>query len=156
MKLLKRILRGCIVTASCLLVFSCNHSVVSDEIAFTCANGNSIVYDWGFFGDASVFYKESSGEKEKLCDYLYADSNERMEIKVSDDSRIVSLFIHDSTDTEKYPHGTALYMFKMNLDGDLSIESKEIVTDVKVKSVSEVTSSTIVYITDEGSATKTF
>ena len=103
MKLLKRILTGCIVTASCLLVFSCNHSVVSDEIAFTCANGNSIVYDWGFFGDASVFYKESSGEKEKLCDYLYADSNERMEIKVSDDSRIVSLFIHDSTDTEKYP-----------------------------------------------------
>ena len=154
--------RNVIIVLAVMLLFgiiSCNHCLTK-ETAYEFTNGNKIIYDRNLFGDASVYYEDTSEDKVLLCYYRWSDDNERIDedygIKGSEDSTVFAILL-SSTNTKNYPTGTGLYMFKMDLSSGVSISDSETITDKKVAAISSVTNDSVTYVLADGtSVTKEF
>ena len=142
-----------------VFLFSCNHCLTK-ETAYEFTNGNKIIYDRNLFGDATVYYETADEEKVVLFGYFWSDDNERIYddgVKGSNDSTVVAVLISESTCTKRYPLGTGLRIYKMDLSSGVSISDSETITDKKVAAISSVTDDSVTYVLADGtSVTKEF
>ena len=103
------------------LLVSCNNFFEKESV-WSDSFGNKIIYDWGF-GDASIIYTNSTGKELKLCNYAYADANERVILEVSPDSSKVCLLFTSSSNVDVYPLGCGLRIYQLsNTGNDLSLK----------------------------------
>lgn len=145
-----------IVIITSLLFASCDNAV-RNETAYDFPNGNKIVYEWNVFNDATVFYENASGVRAELFNYYYADSNERMEIiKGTSDGTAVAFLVRAEPATKRFPSGTGLFVFKMDLSSGVTVLKSITVTEEKVIGITEATGDAVTYTTESGNSTKNF
>ncbi len=126
------------------LLVSCNNFFEKESV-WSDSFGNKIVYDWGF-GDASIIYTNSTGKELKLCNYDYADANERVRLEVSPDSSKICLLFKNSSNLAVYPLGCGLRIYQLsNTSNDLSLKTEKLIFDVQVSSIIAITDETISY-----------
>lgn len=124
---MKRILSALVIV---FLLNSCSFVLQhkGEDIQWEDNQGNSIYFNWDIFGDAVIKYKNADGVVTKLRNYAYADSLERMNIYVSQNSRYVCLLVYQTTNS-KYKTGSVLHIIQLSEAKDF-IEKETIIDDI--------------------------
>jgi hypothetical protein len=138
-----------LISLIALCLVSCSNCFTT-ETKWSDQAGNSIVYDWGL-GDATVLYKSGNGQELTLCNYAYADSNERMNLYVSPNSTKIALLYSQSTNASVFPLGCGLRVYSLaNTSNELTILKQDLIADVQLSDSLTITDEAIEYTDTAG------
>lgn len=133
-----------------LLLSSCSFSPQhkGNETYWEDGEGNSIYFKWDLFGDAAVNYKNANSRVIKLRDYAYSDSQERMNIYVSQNSRNVCLLVY-KTNNSKYKTGSVLHIFELSDNKDCIVK-ETVIDSIRLRDELLISDELVTYYDSDG------